>query len=309
MADVLRTPDDRFDGLVDYPWEPRYFSVRAHGTGLLRMHYVEDGPPDGPLVLLLHGEPSWSYLYRKMIPLFAAEGFRVIAPDLIGFGKSDKLGAVQDYSYVNHVSWLEQFVLGLRLRKIHLVCQDWGGLLGLRVLARNPDRFSAVVTANTGLPDGTRPLPEAFQRWLEHSQSAPELQVGEVLKRGTTSHLPDAVVAAYDAPFPDARFKAGSRAFPTLVPRSAEDPEAIANQKAWKILEAFHGPWLTAFSDRDPITAGGEKAFQLRVPGTRGLDHPTLRGAGHFLQEDAGPELAALAIAHFKASVRALSPA
>jgi haloalkane dehalogenase len=296
---VLRTPDSRFEGLPDYPWAPNYIEIKDNELGPLRMHYVVDGPKDGPVALLMHGEPSWSYLYRKIIPLFVAAGFRVYAPDLIGFGKSDKPAQTKDYSYAKHVDWVSQFVLGLGLNDIRLLCQDWGGLIGLRVVTAFPERFSAIVTANTGLPDGMRPMPEAFLQWLAYSQSLPDMPVGEVLQRGTVSILPDEVVAAYNAPFPDASFKAGSKAFPALVPLTPTQPAALDNQAAWKILETWHKPWLTAFSDSDPVTKGGEKLFQLRIPGAFGRTHPTLVGGGHFLQEDVPQELADVAIQLF----------
>ena len=285
--DVLRTPDERFDNLPGYSFEPHYVDVDG-----LRMHYVDEGPRDAAPVLLLHGEPSWSYLYRKMIPVIVEAGNRAIAPDLIGFGRSDKLANREDYSYQAYVDWTTSLIEQLDLRDITLVAQDWGGLIGLRIAAEHPDRFARIVAANTMLPTGDQPPGEAFLRWQKFSQTAPEFDVGRILQGATVTTLPDAVVAAYDAPFPDDTYKAAARQFPVLVPTSPDDPAAPANRRAWEVLEQWEKPFLTAFSDSDPITGGGDRIFQSRVPGTNGQPHTTITGAGHFLQEDKGEELA-----------------
>jgi haloalkane dehalogenase len=288
-VEVLRTPEERFAGQPDFPYEPRYVEV----DGGLRVACVEDGPADGETVLLLHGEPSWSFLYRRMIPVLASAGLRVIVPDLVGFGRSDKPARQEDYSYARHVGWLAEALFGaLDLRAVTLVGQDWGGLLGLRLLGEHPGRFARVVAANTGLPTGDAPMSEAFLAWQRFAATATAFDVGRVVQNGTVTELPPEVVAAYDAPFPDDRYKAGARVFPSLVPTGPDDPAAPANRAAWAVLARFDRPFLTAFSDSDPITGGGDRVFQQRVPGARGRPHTTLAGGGHFLQEDVGPELA-----------------
>jgi len=294
--EILRTPDERFRGLPGYPFAPHYALVPSGDGGLLRVHYVDEGPSDGAPVLLLHGEPSWSFLYRKMIPIIVEAGLRAVAPDFPGFGRSDKPARRQDYTYQRHVDWMEAFLLALDLREITLVCQDWGGLIGLRLVAAHPDRFRRIVAANTFLPTGDSPPGEAFLRWREFSQTVPEFPVGRIVKGGCVTELPAEVIAAYDAPFPDESYKAGARQFPLLVPISPDDPAAAANRKAWEVLRQWQKPFLTAFSDSDPITRGGDRAFQALVPGTKGQPHRTITGAGHFLQEDKGEELAQVVV-------------
>ncbi len=293
--DVLRTPDDRFESLRGYPWSPRYVEVDAgDGSGdRLRVHYVDDGPADaGETVLLLHGEPSWSYLYRTVIPPLVAAGHRCLAPDLVGFGRSDKPTPRGEYTYQRHVDWLAAVVFdGLALEGITLVCQDWGGLLGLRLVAEHPERFRRVVAANTFLPTGDRDLGDAFRAWRTFSQEVPEMPIGRIVQGATTTDLPPEVVAAYDAPFPDESYKEGARQFPMLVPATPDDPAAEPNRRAWESLEQFDKPFLCAFSDQDPVTAGADRPLRERIPGAAKLDHVTLSG-GHFLQEDAGPALA-----------------
>ncbi|MCH8949012.1 MAG: haloalkane dehalogenase [Chloroflexi bacterium] len=289
--EALRTPDDRFAGLPGYDFEPHYVEVDG-----LRMHYVDEGPRAASPVLLLHGEPSWSYLYRKMIPIISAAGHRAIAPDIIGFGRSDKPVNRDDYTYQRHVDWMTAFVEQLDLQDITLFCQDWGGLIGLRIAAEHPERFARIIAANTMLPTGDNPPGEAFLRWQKFSQTSPVFEIGRLLQGATVSTLPDDVVAAYDAPFPDDTYKAGARQFPALVPTSPDDPAAPANRKAWEVLEAWEKPFLTAFSDSDPITGGGDRVFQARVPGTKGQPHTTIVGGGHFLQEDKGEELGRIVV-------------
>ncbi len=296
--EILRTPEERFTDLPDYPFPPHYVDVPAgDGTGAaLRVHYVDEGPPDGPPVLLLHGEPSWSYLYRKMIPVLASAGLRAIAPDLIGFGRSDKPAARSDYTYQRHVDWMREVLLRLDLKGVTLVCQDWGGLIGLRLAAEHPERFSRIVAANTFLPTGDQRPPDAFFAWREFSQQVEEFPVGRIVASGCVNTLPPEIVAAYDAPFPDERFKAGARQFPMLVPVTPDDPASEPNRRAWQVLRRWEKPFLTAFSDSDPITAGGAELFQQLVPGTRGQPHATIEKAGHFLQEDQGERLAQVVV-------------
>ncbi len=295
--DTLRTPDERFSGLPGYPFAPHYVTVDG-----LRIHYVDEGGATAPTVLLLHGEPSWSYLYRKMIPVLTAAGLRAVAPDLVGFGRSDKPVRREDYTYQRHVDWLRGVLLGLDLRNVTLVCQDWGGLLGLRLVAEHPDRFARVVAANTFLPTGDRDPGPAFLAWREFSQTVPQFPVGQIVSRGCATELPADVIAAYDAPFPDETYKAGARQFPTLVPATPDDPAAPANRAAWEVLGKWTKPFLTAFSDLDPITGGMDRLFHELIPGTRGQAHATIAGGGHFLQEDRGEELARVVVGFIRAT-------
>ncbi|MFN0177457.1 MAG: haloalkane dehalogenase [Gemmatimonadales bacterium] len=284
---VLRTPDERFANLPGFPFPPHYVGVDG-----LRVHYLDEGPQGGPPVLLLHGEPSWSYLYRKMIPPLVQAGCRVIAPDLIGFGRSDKLSDRADYSYAFHVKTMKTFITTLELSDLSLFGQDWGGLIGLRAVAELPDRFARVAVGNTGLPDGKMPINPAFFQWRDYSQATAEFKAGRIVHKGTVHGLSAEEQVAYDAPFPDPSYQAGARAFPMLVPTSPEDPAVPANLAAWDVLRAWRKPFLTTFSDRDPIMAGGEQIFQRRIPGAAGQPHVTVREAGHFLQEDQGEALA-----------------
>jgi haloalkane dehalogenase len=295
--DALRTPDDRFADLPGYPFAPHYAEVRDGEGGTLRVHHLDEGDPAAPVVLLLHGEPSWSYLYRHMIPVLVDAGLRAVAPDLVGFGRSDKPAVRTDYTYARHVAWLGAHVVdALDLRDITLVCQDWGGLLGLRLVAAHPERFAGVVAANTFLPTGDRNPGDAFLAWQKFSQEAPELPVGAIVNGGCTTALTEGVIAAYDAPFPDESYKEGARQFPALVPTSPEDPEAPANRDAWTALKELTVPFVCAFSDQDPITKGADRVLRELVPGAQGQPHTTIEGGGHFLQEDRGPELAQVVI-------------
>jgi haloalkane dehalogenase len=292
---VLRTPDERFAGLPGYDFSPHYVEIpTGDGEGNLRVHYLDEGPADATeTVLLLHGEPSWSYLYRHMIPRITAAGFRAVAPDLVGFGRSDKPADRTDYTYAAHVEWLRTALFEkLGLADVTLVGQDWGGLLGLRLVAEHPDRIRRVVAANTGLPTGDTSMGEAFLNWQRFSQEAPELPVGNIVAAGCTSSPGPDIVAAYDAPFPDESYKEGARQFPLLVPTTPDDPAGDANRRAWDELRRFEKPFLCAFSDADPITGGADALFLAEVPGTKGQEHPTIAGGGHFLQEDCGPALA-----------------
>ena len=319
--DVLRTPDERFENLKGYPFAPHYTEVPDSAGGKLRIHHVDEGPRDGEPILLLHGQPTWSYLYRKMIPILAGAGHRVLAPDFVGFGRSDKPTRVDDYSYARHVAWMSAWLETLDLRGVTLFCQDWGGLIGLRLVAAHPERFARVVAANTALPDmrlpeavatGMRELyttlpvietgellelftkggPSAFLSWQKLCAESPDLQIGGLIAAASGGALDPAVAAGYDAPFPDDRYKAGPRKFPSLVPLFPDDPAIPDHEAAWTVLATFDKPFLTAFSDGDPVTRGGEKAFQERVAGAKGVAHVTIHGAGHFLQEDKGEEVA-----------------
>jgi len=320
---TLRTPDERFENLPGYDFPPHYSEIPDGEGGTLRIHHVDAGPPDGERILCLHGQPTWSYLYRKMIPVFTAAGFRVIAPDLVGFGRSDKPTERSDYTFARHVQWLSDWLLGLGLERVNLFCQDWGGLIGLRVVARHPERFARVAAANTGLPDGggipaeaagpmhalyetipsvpaselgarfaDRNGPPGFFFWRKYCAESPDFSVGDVMANVGGNIVTPEIRAAYEAPFPDARYAAGARQFPSLVPIFPDDPELPANREAWKQLEAFDRPFFTCFSDRDAVTAGLHASFQQRVAGAKGVAHVTIRGAGHFLQEEKGEEVA-----------------
>jgi len=303
--DVVRTPEERFAALPGFPYEPRYVEVGSGDGGTLRVAYVDAGPADGEVVVLLHGEPSWSFLWRSVVPELAGAGLRVVAPDLVGFGRSDKPVDQAAYSYARHVAWVREALLDrLDLTGITLVGQDWGGLVGLRLVAEHPDRFARVVVANTGLPTGDTPMSEAFLAWQRFATTAPRFDGGRIVANGTVTGLPAEVVAAYDAPFPDDAAKAGARVFPALVPTAPDDPASAANRAAWEVLARWDRPFLTAFSDSDPITGGGDRVFQRLVPGAQGMPHTTLRGGGHFLQEDVGPELGRVVAAFVAATPR-----
>lgn len=284
---TLRTPDERFANLPDYPFAPHYTEV-----GDVRIHYVDEGARDAEPILMLHGEPSWSYLYRKMIPLFTAAGYRTIAPDLVGFGRSDKPTQREDYTYQRHVDWMRGVIESLDLQRITLVGQDWGGLIGLRLAAEMEPRFARIVAANTFLPTGDTPPGEAFLNWQRYSQETPRFNPGRIVKGGCVSELSQEVIDAYKAPFPNDSYMAGARQFPAIVPTTPDDPASEPNRHAWEVLRRWEKPFLTAFSDSDAITRGGDLYFQRTVPGTKGQPHTTITGAGHFLQEDKGEELA-----------------
>jgi haloalkane dehalogenase len=290
---TLRTPAERFAGLADFAYSPRYGEVADDEGGWLRMAWVEDGPADADPILMLHGEPTWSYLYRKMIPILVAAGHRVICPDLVGFGRSDKPTQLSDHTYSRHVEWMRALVCDqLDLRRVTLVGQDWGGLIGLRLAAEHPDRFARIVVANTGLPTGDFPMPEVWWRFRRAIQSVPNVEVGRFVEAGCRRPMSDAVRAAYDAPFPDDSYCAGPRAMPGLVPTAPDDPASDANRRAWATLCRSSTPMLVAFSDGDPITGAMAPIFASQMRGAAGREHPVIAAAGHFLQEDAGEELA-----------------
>ncbi|MDX1597145.1 MAG: haloalkane dehalogenase [Marinobacter sp.] len=284
---ILRTDEAHFQGLPDYPFAPHYLDVEPG----LRMHFVDEGPATASPVVMLHGEPSWSYLYRHMIPIVAAAGHRVLAPDLIGFGKSDKPADVGDYSYQRHIDWLTHWLESLELTNITLVCQNWGSLLGLRLVAENPQLFQRIIVGNGMLPTGETRIPTVFSLWKAFATHSPWFPVGRIVQLGTERTLSTGELAAYEAPFPSPEYKAGARAFPKLVPVSPDDPASGPNKAAWKVLEKWRKPFITCFSSGDPITRGGDRHMQRRIPGAYGQPHITLRG-GHFLQEDSPEDFA-----------------
>ena len=293
----LRTPDERFVDLPGYPFAPNYVDIDDTIDDTLRVHYLDEGPADGPIVLCMHGEPSWSYLYRNMIPPLVAAGLRVIAPDLVGFGKSDKPTEQGDYTYERHVAWMQAAIVDhLDLRGATFFGQDWGGLIGLRLVAENPERFDRVIVGNTGLPTGDGRPTDAFLAWQRFSQTTPVFDVGFLIQSATITELSPGEVAAYDAPFPDDSYKAGARIFPSLVPTAPDDPAAEANRAAWSVFEQWTKPFLCCFSDSDPVTAGGDRPFLAKVPGSSGQPHVTVEGAHHFFQEDAAERLARIII-------------
>lgn len=294
---TLRTPDSCFENLPDYPFKPHYVNVGES----LRLHYVDHGPRDRQVVIMMHGEPSWSFLYRHMISNVAAAGYRVLAPDLIGFGRSDKPTETSDYTYTRHVGWMTDWFTQIDVSEAVLFCQDWGGLLGLRLVAAFPEKFAGVITANTGLPTGDGTPSEAFLAWQKFSQTVPEFPVGNIINGATVTDLSADVIAAYDAPFPDESYKAGARIFPALVPTSPDQDGAADNREAWKVLAQFEKPFLTCFSDKDPVTGGGEKHFKRNIPGAKDQPHQIVKGGGHFLQEDVHAELSEIITAFMKA--------
>ena len=312
--EIVRTPEDRFQALPDYPFAPHFAEVKAPCGTTLRMHYLDEGPRDASPVVMLHGEPTWSFLYRKLVRPLAEAGLRVIVPDHIGFGKSDKIVEKTAYTFGRHVDWLHQLVVGLDLGEITLLGQDWGGPIGLAVLAAEPDRFARAIAANTmlhtvepelagrlawsnhGVGASDAQVNESLLAWMAHSQRAEEFLASQSAQSATTTTLPDEVLTAYDAPFPDERYKGGMRQFPILIPVTRNDSGAEINQRTWNALARFEKPFLTVFGDSDPGTGGWDAIFQERVPGAKGQPHRTLEAAGHFLQEDAPEELARITI-------------
>jgi haloalkane dehalogenase len=290
---TLRTPDERFNNLPDFNFAPHYVEISDGEGGTLRVHYLDEGPAGADPILLMHGEPSWCFLYRTMIPMLVNAGHRVLAPDLVGFGKSDKPTERTDYSYQRHVDWMSELIFEkLDLNNATFFGQDWGGLVGLRLVAAQPQRFARVVVGNTGLPDGSGKPSDAFMAWQKFSQESPHFPIGNIVNGGCATGLSAETIAAYDAPFPDDSYKAGARIFPTFVPTSKDDVSIPANLAAWDVLRAYEKPFLCAFSDLDRVTKGGFKPFLERIPGANGQPHVTIEGGGHFLQEDRGPELA-----------------
>jgi haloalkane dehalogenase len=297
ISNILRTPEERFADLPDFPYSPHYTMV-----GGLRIAHIDEGPRDAPAVLLMHGEPSWSFLYRKMIPVLVGAGLRVIAPDLVGFGRSDKPARKADYSYLNHVLWMTAWLEANDLQHLTLFCQDWGSLIGLRMVVEAPPRFDRIVLANGGLPTGTTAVPRAFRIWRAFARWSPWFPIGRIIKSGCALGLSRAEVAAYDAPFPSARYRIAARLFPSFVPTTPSDPERVNNERAWEFFKRWDKPFLTLFSNRDPVTRGGARIWQKLVPGAQGQPHAVIRGAGHFLQEDKGAEVAKAIVAFIGAA-------
>jgi haloalkane dehalogenase len=287
IAHFVRTPEARFANLPDFPYTPHYTEV-----GGLRIAHIDEGPRHGPIVLLMHGEPAWSFLYRKMIPVLVAQGLRVIAPDLVGFGRSDKPTRARDYSYFNHVQWMKAWVQSNDFQHMTFFGQDWGSLVGLRLVAEMPERFDRAALGNGGLPTGMVALPMAFKIWRAFSRYSPWFPIGRIVRAGCAQGLTPQEIAAYDAPFPRAKYRVAARVFPGFVPTTPQDPERARNEAAWEVFKRWDKPFLTLFSTRDPITKGGELMWQKLVPGAQGQPHTKIRGAGHFLQEDKGAELA-----------------
>jgi haloalkane dehalogenase len=288
---ILRTPDDRFENLQGFDFSPHYLEINDHDLGALRVHYLDEGPKDGPVILCMHGNPSWCYLYRKMIPILAAAGFRVLAPDLIGFGRSDQPARAEDYSYAKHISWMSDWLISLNVSNVTLVAQDWGGLIGLRLVTAMPDLFSAMSLSNTGMPTGDQPMPEAFLKWRAFCSGPAEFDPGLIVNEFGRGTLTNAEMDAYRAPFPDQSYLVHVKAFAKLVPASPDNAETENNRSAWKQLMQWQKPVLLCFSNGDPITAGGDKVFMKLVPGTAGQPHITLDG-GHFIQETQGGQWA-----------------
>lgn len=283
--DILRTPDERFNNLPEYDFDPHYVEVDG-----VRIHYVDEGASVATPVLLLHGEPSWSYLYRCTIAMLVAEGHRVIAPDLVGFGRSDKPTRSEDYTCERHVAWMEGLLAQLDLRQITLVGHDWGGTIGLHLVAAHAYRFARIVASNTFLPTGDTKPGATFLQWRQYALKARRFHVGSIIQGGCVKHLSSAIITAYEAPFPGETYLVGARQFPQLAPLSPEEPAAEFHRRAWETLEHCEKPFLCVFSDSDPITRGGEQVFLAKIPGARGQPHATIAHAGHFLQEDQGED-------------------
>jgi len=303
VGPVLHTPDTCFAQLPDFPYTPRYTEV-----GGLRIAHIDEGRANAPVVLLMHGEPTWSYLYRKMIPTLLQAGFRVVAPDLVGFGRSDKPAARQDHSYGNQVAWMSAWLEAVDLHDVTLFCQDWGSLIGLRMVVQAPERFARLVLANGGLPTGANHTPRIFRLWRAFARFSPWFPIGRIVAAGCARPLTPAETAAYDAPFPTRGHRIAARLLPGFVPTTTRDPQSRNNLAAWAFFQHWDKPFLTLFSSGDPITRGGHKTWQRNVPGAHGQPHAIIRGAGHFLQEDKGPELAQKITAFIKATPVAQSP-
>ena len=297
IENFLRTPEERFHNLPDFPYEPHYSEI-----GGLRIAYIDEGPKEGPVVLLMHGEPAWSFLYRKMIPVLVQAGMRVLAPDQVGFGRTDKPSHRADYTYENHVQWMSAWLESVDVSEITLFCQDWGSLIGLRMIAEMPHRFARIALSNGALPTGMEEMPRAFHIWRAFAKYSPWFPIGKIVRFGCAQGLSDEAVIAYDAPYPNSRYKIGARVFPTLVPIEPSDPARQANELAWDMYKTWTKPFITLFSTRDPITKGGEKMWQKNVPGAANQNHTKIRGAGHFVQEDKGQEVAQALVAFIRAN-------
>ena len=282
---ILKTDLTLFENLSDWKYKENFTTVMSE-FGELDIHFVDENSTSDECVLLLHGNPTWGYLYRNMIDPLKENGYRVVVPDLPGFGKSDKFSVRYNYSYEGFVDWMSQFIENTDLKNITLFCQDWGGLIGLRLAAKYSDRFEKIVAANTGLPTGKAPLSEGFAVFREFLQIKPDLHVAGQVRNGTTKGIDENALAAYNAPFPDDDHKQGVRQFPNLVPGTPRTPSAEPNKEDWKILREWEKPFLCAFSDKDPIFSGVENSFYKLIPGCKDMPHVTIENAGHFLQED-----------------------
>jgi len=292
MSQPLRTPEERFLNLPEFGFTPHYLTVPDERFGDLRMHYVEEGPADAPVVLLLHGQGSWAYLYRRMIPLLVTSGFRVIAPDYIGFGRSDKLPATGDYTFQRHIDWLTAFLDKLALRDITAYLFDWGGFFGLRIAAERPEFFARLVLSNTNLPTGQGTGNAWFIRWREEQFAMPRFPQGEMVNDGVVRKLRPEIIAAFDAPYPDENYKTGPRRFPMILPILADDPAAIANARAWEMLAGWQKPVLTLYSAAFAGGAMGPDRVLAHLPGARGQPHALLKDANFYITEDQGEEVA-----------------
>jgi haloalkane dehalogenase len=297
IENFLRTPEERFQNLPDFSFAPHYTQI-----GGLRIAYIDEGPKDGPVVLLMHGEPAWSFLYRKMIPILVSAGMRVLVPDQVGFGRTDKPTKRSDYTYENHVQWMSAWLESVDAKDITLFCQDWGSLIGLRMVAEMPDRFARIALSNGGLPTGKEKIPKAFHIWRAFAMYSPWFPIGKIVRFGCAQGLSDEAVAAYDAPYPNSRYEVGARVFPTLVPIDPSDPARESNEKAWDMYKAWAKPFITLFATRDPVTKGGERLWQKLVPGAANQNHTKIRGAGHFVQEDKGEEVAQALVEFMRAN-------
>jgi len=302
IEEFLRTPEARFQNLPDFAYQVHYTQI-----GGLRIAHIDEGPRNGPVVLLMHGEPAWSFLYRKMIPVLVNAGYRVLVPDQVGFGRTDKPVKRSDYTYDNHVQWMSAWLESLNVSGITLFCQDWGSLIGLRMVAEMPDRFARIALSNGGLPTGKEKIPMAFHIWRAFAMYSPWFPIGKIVRTGCAQGLPDDAVAAYDAPYPNSRYKVGARVFPTLVPIDPSNPAREANERAWDLFKNWHKPFITLFSTRDPVTKGGQVMWQKKVPGAAGQKHTQIRGAAHFVQEDKGEEVAQALVDFIRANPVALN--
>jgi haloalkane dehalogenase len=291
MTTVLRTPEDRFSGLPDFPFAQHYMTVTEPGLGPLRMHYVDEGDRDGRVVALVHGEPTWSFMFRRTVPPLVSAGYRVIVPDLIGFGRSDKPSRPENYTYDSHVRWLGGFFGGLAVKDVVLLGHDWGGLLGLRLATEAEGLVGAYIAANHGYPSGDIPANQALRTWQEYAASVPELDVGAIVARSCATPLPPEVVAAYDAPYPDESYKAGARRFPALIPVIPDDPASGAVRASRAVLQQSTLPFATIYGEQDPIAGAADAMFQQLVPGANSAPHIRLPSAGHNMPEDAGERL------------------
>lgn len=291
-SEVKRTPEERFRNLPGFDFEPHYIEVTNSESGPLRMHYIDEGSRDGHIILCLHGQASWSYLYRKMIPILVGQGFRVIAPDYVGFGRSDKLASDTDYSYQAHIDWLRSFLSVMKMKNVTAFMFDWGGHFGLRIAADNPEFFNRIILSNTLFPMGPQERSDEFVKWAEKIVKQPVFPIGDMVSQGVVNELSSEVVAAYDAPFPDENFKAGPRSFPMIMPIAADRPGVSENRAAWQKLAKWEKPLLTLFSKRAAETEVPPFKIQTHIPGAKGQPHALLADAGFFIAEDKSEELA-----------------